>query len=298
MGSAASDSVACRHALPALGCNYGEMFTATSVFFVMAIISLASCIATICRHDPAGPWVTCVVFWASMTLWTCFRLVLVTVPFDYTLITYKILSMSLNSVLSLAPLAIGVLIFSRSFFLYHFLRRKRFVFYRTTYFVTLLVYVIIAAAFTVANRSDPIEISRSMGLWLSATDLIILVLSAVPGFQLFCSLLLRMDEGNDTGTLLPKVTMALFLVIFIGRLILNITTAMGVNKLLNYVSDGEIVTINKRVAALFVILVFEATPSALMMVAVIVLQRNEDKLVKRMQQMLERSDLTIVEYYR
>jgi hypothetical protein len=298
MGHAASDSAACRHALPALGCNYPEMFTATAVFFAITLISLASCIATVCRHDPAGPWVTCVVFWASMTAWACFRLVLVTFPFGYSLITYKILCMSVNSILFLTPHAIGVLIFCRSFFLYHFLRRKRFVFYRTTYLVTLFVYVIIAAAFTAANRSDPNEVSRAMGLWLAATDLIILVLSAVPGFQLFCALLPRMDVETDRRTLIPKVTMSLFVILFIGRFVSNTTTALGVNKLLDYVSDGEIVTINKRVAALFVILVFESTPSALMMVAVIVLQRNEDGLVKRMQQMLERSDLTIIEYYR
>jgi hypothetical protein len=298
MGQAASDSVACRHALPALGCNCPEMFVATFVFLAMALASVALCTATICHHDPAGPWGTCVVFWASMAAWTCFRLVLVTLPFDYSLMSYKILCMSVNSVLFLTPLAIGVLIFCRSYFLYHFLRRQRFVFYRAIYLVTLYVYVIIAITFTVANRSDPIEISRAMGLWVAATDLIVLVLSAVPGFQLFCTLLPRIDRESNTGTLLPKITMSLFAALFVARLISSTTTALGVNKLLGYVNNGEIVTANKRVAALFVILVFESTPSVLMMVAVIVLQLNEDRLVRRMQQVLERSDVTIVEYSR
>jgi enhancing lycopene biosynthesis protein 2 len=94
------------------------------------------------------------------------------------------------------------------------------------------------------------------------------------------------------------VVISLFVFLFVCRLLSNTLTAVGSNPLLDFVSDGEKVSVGKKIAALLVILVFEAAPSGLMMIAVIVLQLNEDKLVARMNQMLERSDLTIVDYYR
>jgi heme/copper-type cytochrome/quinol oxidase subunit 2 len=82
-------------------------------------------------------------------------------------------------------LLVGLLTFYRCPSLYQIQRSFRFVFVWTMFIVFLSVCLVIAVVVTAANRTDPPELVRSMGIWLAATDALILIFALFGRFKTF-----------------------------------------------------------------------------------------------------------------
>jgi hypothetical protein len=121
----------------------------------------------------------------------------------------------------------------------------------------LLVYLAIASVVAGANRSDPAELVRSMGIWLVATDLFVLSASLMPSRRVF-----RLVWPTKRS---PIVAAAVFAVVCGLRIVVGAAAAAGA-EILNFIRKQEVMIVAD--------IVLEAAPAALAAAAVLALQAS------------------------
>jgi hypothetical protein len=288
-------SATCRFAMPAIGCDRPEMFFLTIFFLVLAVISSVATYRTVRNRCSEGIWVLATSFWVPMGTWSIFRCVTFTIPFRYSVADAAVVLKVVNSELFLIPMSVGVFIFYRCLTLFQNPRAGHFTFFRLEFGIFLSVYLIIGTVVCIANHNDPAELDRSMGMWLAATDLIIVIFASVPSPRLFRSISFAAKMMTGNFMRFVNVGVAVFVLIYSFRLAFDGCAAFARNPVADFIYT-ERPHGGNRTAALFCELILEGFAAALMMAAVWVLQKAESSLVARVISIKETSDRSVLEW--
>jgi hypothetical protein len=286
-----SDRDGCRYGMPAIGCGTSEGFVLAVLFLLLAILSIFASVRTIARRNRDGIWGHCLAFWLTMTIWSLFRCVIATVPFDFSLLGIAVMRAVVNSQLFLLPLSTGLLTFYRCLSLYQIQRGRRFVFARTMFVVFLGVYLIISVVVTAANRSDPSELVRSMGIWLAATDSLILIFALFGSFKTFRTLMPRPTKL----TMFLDAGVVFFIFLYLVRVMLSALLAVGMNPIIEYIK-GQGITPGSRAVNLLAALFGEAFIAAMMCGGIAVLQWKEDQIIAFVRDRRHGSDTAVIDW--
>jgi hypothetical protein len=154
----------------------------------------------ICGRSRGCIWAPSVWFWAALGIWALFRSIAATVPFDYTARTASIVLVVVNGQLFLVAVSIGVLSLCQCASFYRRATRDPFAFHRATICVFLLVSLAIAAVVAGANRSDPPELARPMGIWVAATGLFVPSAAVIPSRRVFRRVLPAKRSSTGSGS--------------------------------------------------------------------------------------------------
>jgi hypothetical protein len=271
------------------------MFVLTILFLLLAVLSSVATYRTVRNRCSEGIWVLATSFWVPMVIWSLFRCVTFTVPFHYTVANAMVVFKVLNSELFLIPISVGVFIFYRCLTLFQNPRARHFIFFRLEFGIFLSVYLIIGAVVCIANRSDPDELERSMGIWLAATDLVVFIFASVPSVRLFRSISFAAKIITSNFIRFINMGIGIFVVVYLLRLAFDCCMAVARNPVADFIY-AEKPGGGHRTAALFCELGLEGFAAGLMMAAVWVLQKAESCLVARVRSVKEASDQSILDW--
>lgn len=261
----ASD-LCCKLACPALGCNLPEAW-------ILCVLFLATMIFCIFGVAKSNKQKNLILFYVSMLFWNGFMFTINIAPFHYTESAFELVY-NVSAMLILFPHSFAVLILCELMFDISSPGIRKTQFFRIVFTVFLLAFLTIAIVLSAVNEGDPDEMRRSISLWRSSTDLVVVFVMSVP-----CTYLSRLQRKI-------RAVVIAFWIVFAIRIILNAMGGFGSNPISNYLEaqraeTTRILAIRPRIVVFSTKVLFDIVPAVIVVIIVGEAAKIAGKLIER-----------------
>jgi hypothetical protein len=265
-------SFVCNHAGPGIGCNFPEAIVMTVLFWGAAIFSLYFLIMAI-RASKSRCFLRdqTVLFWLSISLWQLYHGTLTLIPFHWDLTSYIIAYDAMNHILMFTSMCFVILNLFELLFNYRNPGTNGIAFFYAFFILFLVTFIILGISLTFVDRTNTPE--RALSLWGACTDLVLAIFFALPALSLLEAVTYPIVQPEDACCVnFCKVGIAMYVLLFIGRMIWNGTFFFGANSasdwLLSQVDEDGIPNGKRRGIWFVWVLLFDYGTSVLGMISV------------------------------
>ena len=272
----------CKNVMPGIGCNLPEMVTLGCAFLLAAIVSILLMIDN-CRKSKSKVSILdqTVWFWIFLLIWCLYRGATLLVPFNWTLITFKICFVGLHHILLFIPMCLVILILFDLLFTYRNPGTNAIVFFRSLFILFLLTFITLGIVLSVVdleNESDPEE---SIALWCACTDLILAIFFVLPARSLLKAVTYPMVQPEDACCVnFCKVGILCYCAVFFIRMFYNGLHYFGWNPLQEWLNKElaktpEIPTGGARAVTCCFWVLFDLVPSLFALSSVYLFKKHD-----------------------
>lgn len=259
----------CQNASPGIGCGFPEMLVLGILYFVcglfcflkFALVLYRSIISKKTQKNEIteqinastneisdSPYHLTIflrnttvlfgVFWFSMFLWLTYDGIITIVPFDYDIITYRIVYLGIDLILYLIPLSFFVLLILELCFAWRNPGGKIIKFFRVVFGVFLSVFILTGLMLSMVNSEDAEDPSTNLSLWIASTDLLIAIYVLFPALQLIKQVSTPAIQPEDICCVrLSKIGTFCFFLVFLSRFAFNLCRYLSLDFLGNLAND-------------------------------------------------------------
>ena len=271
----------CKNAMPGLGCDFYEMLILGIIFCITGLVCL-----WLLYRDLKSPWGyylnffnSHTLFWISMFLWLEYRGILFIFPFNYSKSTLLLFQGSINSILSLIPLSILVLLTCELLFTYKNPGFHVISFYRIVFLVFFFVFLILGIAISFIDDNNE-DFTKTLSLWHGCTDLLILFFVTIPSKMLIKAISYPIIQPDDRNCVkISTIGTIIFFILFLIRSIYNISHFLNINPFVSWFNlklfQNDLISI--RIFLFIFSFLFELITSILSIIGIYLFRQHDLK---------------------
>jgi hypothetical protein len=277
MGRFTPDEV-CQWIYPGFGdCDVPEMGVIAVMFWLLAIATIARMVSV---YRASGKrFDQTILFCILVAIWQVYVGLLYSVPFPWTLLTYRLFYFGLRHILLYIPMALVILILFDLLFTYKNPGDDAIMFFRILFIVFFSTFVVTGVIITIVDSTSTGDIEEMVSLWASANEIIIAVFFTLPAISLLRTVTYPLIQPEDVCCVrFCRIGIWAFAALFGGRAIWNLTHYFHCNKLQQWVNDnwgvkGKMGLV--RLSDAGFILIFDFVPSLLSVIAVFLFKKHD-----------------------
>jgi hypothetical protein len=264
-------------------CGFPEITLLGCLYCVLAVISIFLLYLTVRGilsgrqggHGSLFNQIT--LFWIFLTIWQLHGAAVLLVHFDWTPITFRLCGPTLKHLLIFFSMCMMILVLFDLLFKFHNPGTNATVFFRSLFLLFLGTFIIIGVILSIFGPANESEAERSMALWCAATDFVIVIFFAMPAWSLLQAATYPMVQPEDYCCVqFCKVGIAVFVILFSGRVLWNATNFFHINYIENWEGQakGEL-DVGRRIINFFFSFVFDFSTAVLTMIAMFLFQKHD-----------------------
>jgi hypothetical protein len=228
-----------------------------------------------------------ICFWIVLSSWQFFRGLIRIFYFNWDALTYQLISMGLSHILMFTAMCLMILILFNLLFAYRnpgeeakFFFRSIFLIFFGTFIIVCIVMALSITDLTKTTTLEDIHGDRNLGLWVGATDFVIAIFFALPALQLIKAVTFPVVQPEDKQCVMAsKVGLWLFVAVFIGRMLWNVSHYYHGNVAEEFIGNKENWMAGAkggwvRVINFMFLMVFDIIPSLLVQIAVFMFDKH------------------------
>jgi hypothetical protein len=228
-----------------------------------------------------------ICFWIVLSLWQLFRGIIRIFYFDWRALTYQLIAIGLSHILMFTAMCLMILILFNLLFAYKNPGPEATTFFRVIFIIFLITFIIVCIVMALSitdldneTTLDDIHGDSNIGLWVGATDLVIAIFFALPALQVLKAATFPEVQPNERRCVMAsKVGLWLFVAVFIGRMLWNVTHFYHGNVAEKFIGNRENWAREDkkgwvRVINVLFLIVFDIIPSVLVQIAVFMFDKH------------------------
>jgi hypothetical protein len=222
----------CRFVHPASGCNCPEMYTLTICYIFESLTILYFLIYHL-RTRKRSPtkffdWFLC--FWLTTLIWSLYHSVVTTFYFDWTLISYLLADLTLDSTLLMCSLSFVSLITSETLFNYQRPTPEKLQFSRIVYLLAISIFLTLGIACATADVGMKSSFGFLIYLWKFLTNVVMGFFIDAPSIFLLRAMTYPIAQPSDRSCIRSSIFLLTFgTVLFSVRAVYDLLAFFGSN---------------------------------------------------------------------